>query len=72
MAEEQRQDTETDTDTRQRRLKDGTIISSPIDAPSGTRGKKRFKSQDPGRLGCSIIVLIITALLILLHLLGGD
>jgi hypothetical protein len=67
--DEQRQDTE--PQTRQRRLKDGTIISSPIDAPPH-RKKKRFKSQDPARFGCSVLVLIITALVILLHFLGGD
>jgi hypothetical protein len=65
--EDERQETE--PQTQQRRLKNGTIISTPIDAPP-RRKSKRFKSQDPARFGCSILVLIITALVILLHFLG--
>ncbi len=68
MAEHQE---DTEPQTRQRRLKDGTIISAPIDAPPRSK-RKKFKSQDPARFGCSILVLIVTALLILLHFLGGD
>ncbi len=67
--EEQPQDTK--PQTRQRRLKDGTIVSAPIDTPSRKK-RKKFKSQDPARFGCSILVLIVTALLILLHFLGGE
>ena len=60
---------EPDTETRTRRLKDGTIISAPQDEKPRAR-RKRFKSQDPGRLGCSIIVLVIVGLLVLVNFLG--
>ena len=60
---------EPETETRTRRLKDGTIISAPQDEKPRTR-RKKFKSQDPGRLGCSIIVLVIVALMVLVQCLS--
>jgi hypothetical protein len=59
---------EPETETRTRRLKDGTIVSAPQDEKP--RKKKRFKSQDPGRLGCSIIILVIVALMVLVQCLS--
>lgn len=60
------------TEAHVRHLKDGTIVSAPQDAASRPRNKRKgFKSADPARFGCSILVLVITALVILLHFLGG-
>lgn len=67
--DEERKKPETDTREirgRQWRLKDGTVVSRPQDWKPRTRNKW-FTITDPARFGCSMLVFLVTAIMILLH-----
>jgi len=59
-----------ETRGRQRRLRDGTVVSAPAKAVPRRPRFRLFRITDPARFGCSMLVFLITAIMILLHIFG--